>query len=151
MVHTESLMWLTFDLKEVVKYTDDLKKKIRGLGMNTMLDKIQEKLSPITMKVRSFSCFMIHCGDYACYCNDRFHLLLLNAFLVDLPQQFHRKYYENPSVLTSIFDKIVSLFIYCLEWISLRFTRLIQFLLVSITFVVIFDWYSYKRVSLWQM
>lgn len=60
--------------------------------MNTMLDKMQEKLSPIAMKVGnqkflvalrdSFVGTMpvIMTGSIA---------LLLNAFLVDLPQQFH--------------------------------------------------------------
>lgn len=94
--------------------------------MNTMLDKMQEKLSPIAMKVGnqkflvalrdSFVGTMpvIMTGSIA---------LLLNAFLVDLPQQFHlesiTKTFQwlvdiNNLVFKGSIPIVSLLFIYCL-------------------------------------
>ena len=121
--------------------------------MNTMLDKMQEKLSPIAMKVGnqkflvalrdSFVGTMpvIMTGSIA---------LLLNAFLVDLPQQFHlesiTKTFQwlvdiNNLVFKGSIPIVSLLFIYCLG------VNIAKIYKVDIAcFVCHFDWkYSYKE------
>lgn len=94
--------------------------------MNTMLDKMQEKLSPIAMKVGNQK-FLVALRDSFVgtmpVIMTGFIALLLNAFLVDLPQQFHlesiTKTFQwlvdiNNLVFKGSIPIVSLLFIYCL-------------------------------------